>query len=88
MADLTDLDLPLLAERADAPDSNSGPSGGEGSTPSQGTVGHRVLSARVVLDDRHFHVADLVGDAFYVDGVRMKHAVCRTCGLDLEDRRA
>lgn len=74
---------------ADAAVSNTAPSGGEGSTPSQGTViGHKVLSARVNLVSRHFHVADLVGDGFYVEGVRMKHAVCRTCGEQLEDRHA
>lgn len=106
-------DSPLLAEQADAPDSNSGPSGGGGSTPPQGTIPHRVLSARLRANaiedipadveaiiatnmerafreqgDRHFHVADLVGDAFYVEGARMKRAICRTCGIDLEDRRA
>lgn len=29
--------LALMAEQADAPDSNSGPSGGAGSTPAEGT---------------------------------------------------
>lgn len=101
------LDSPPAGGTADAAVSNTAPSGGEGSTPSLGTIrmlderdphfepgglvpviGHKVLSARVNLDDRHFHVADLVGDAFYRDGVRMKNAVCRTCGETMEARRA
>ena len=119
MADLTEFDSPPAGGTADAPVSNTGPSGGEGSTPSPGTVekfepfvaegwlgpdgsvgvferdsagaviGHKVLSARVRVDDVvHFHAADLVGDAYYVDGVRMKRAECRICGKPLEARRA
>jgi hypothetical protein len=56
-------------------------------------VGHRVLSARVSppVDepvDKHLHLPEIYGEAFYERGQRMRRCRCRDCGADLEPRRA